>query len=174
MAECVDDCLLGREGTHDVELSLLLLDLISAMLQRNINFFNLEKLVLIPFFYNDLWNNAIELERTHAEFVNRLATLANATFKSNKERAVRLNEYCGHPPLPDLLKLFNILMVAEAANTQTKFILECGEAYIEEARNIIQIMLLTRAELWSWTDRFYKAWLELTNSFAFPASDSSV
>ena len=119
---------------------------------------------MIPSICIIIWKNLLDLEKLQAQFISRLAQLTNAAVHSAEERAVRLKTHCSVPALADHGEISGYGGFFALADAHAKAITECGEACIEETRNVAQITMLTQDELWVWADRWFKSWIKLTNS----------
>lgn len=110
------------------------------------------------------WENLLDLEKIQAQFVNRLTQLTDAAVHSAEERAARLNTHCSVPALTNHSNLSSYEGFFALADAQAKIFTECGEACIEETRNVAQITMLTQDEMRVWADRWFKGWTEFVTS----------
>jgi hypothetical protein len=123
------------------------------------------------FFYNVIIMNreslkalmeaGLELEQLRIEYYHRMVLLGIASMQGMEQRNLRLNSQCNEPKMFQYRGIPDIEGVIQFANAQSKFLSECSEACIKEARNVTQVALLTQDELVTWNDRLISGWLKL-------------
>ena len=111
--------------------------------------------------FKALMEPSLELEKLRAEFVYRMVVLTLASLQGMEERFLRLNSLCGKPTLPPYSSTPGTRSVAQLADIQARYLENCGDAYMKEARNFAQAAFLTQSELLDWTDRMFVGWSKL-------------
>jgi hypothetical protein len=112
-------------------------------------------------YFNALMDAGLELEKLRADFFYRMIVLTLANLQGMEARSLRLKSLCGKPPLPPYPSLSGAQGVTQLADAQAKYLENCGDAYIKEARNLVQAAFLTQSELMDWTDRMLVGWSKL-------------
>lgn len=106
----------------------------------------------------------LELEQLRIEYYHRMVLLSIAGLQGMKQRHLRLNSQCSELKLFQYRGIPDIKTGIQLADAQSKFLFECGEACIKEARNVAQAAMLTHDEVMSWNDRFVDGWSKLVAS----------
>lgn len=86
------------------------------------------------------------------QFAARMARLTLASVEGNGKRLHRL----GTEGTPD-----DHSLPADQLGDVAWRLARCHETWVEEVRNIVQIARITQDELFVWSDRLWRRWLEL-------------
>lgn len=123
--------------------------------------------------FKALMDAGFALEKLRIEFLFRMVELTFANIQSMKERVLRLNALCGKQAYPPYPTQPGAQGVAQLADIQAKYLSNCGDSYVKEARNLVQAAFLTQNELMYWTDRMVVGWSELTPELEQPSESDS-
>jgi hypothetical protein len=113
-----------------------------------------------------LMEAGLELEQLRIKYYHRMVLLGIASLQGMEQRNLRLNSQCNEPKLFQYHGIPDLEGVIQLANEQSKFLSECSEACIKEARNVTQIALLTQQELTTWNDQLVSGWFKFAASSA--------
>ncbi len=120
---------------------------------------------MVNLFRPEFQQSLLRLGRLGMDFWFRTLMLSIYGAKGSGQRLYRLQNHCREKAMDGFLTMVNRGSGSEAGRESSQeFILECREAYLEEARNSGQVALITCEEMEVWFDSFCKEWRKLAES----------
>ena len=98
------------------------------------------------------------LNDTSTDFLSYLTSLAFAGLSGTMARSYRLGTQCSEAELSGWRDLRKGKDVWDAANERIRLYSELGDAWVEELRNVSQIVLMTQSDMQHWSKRLINTW----------------